>query len=58
MTDENLIFIAESLKQIQSNYKDWGSDYSYNKHTNEFIYKNGPDGFTKAESFFMINDFA
>jgi selenocysteine lyase/cysteine desulfurase len=57
MTDQEIFFIADALKQIRNNYKEWSSDYSYNKHTNEFVYKKGPDGFTKAESFFLMKDF-
>jgi selenocysteine lyase/cysteine desulfurase len=55
-TDLELLFIADALKQIRKNYANWSSDYTYNKHTNEFIYKNGSEGFTKAESFFTMND--
>jgi selenocysteine lyase/cysteine desulfurase len=57
MTREEIIFIADALRQIRNNHQEWGSEYTYNKHTNEFVYKNGPDGFTRAESFFMINNF-
>jgi selenocysteine lyase/cysteine desulfurase len=56
-TDKDVIFMADSLKQIRNNYKVWSEDYTYNKHTNEFTHKAGSEGYTRAESFFAMNDF-
>ena len=39
MTDEELLFIIDSIKQVAVHHLEWGKDYIYNKHTNEFIYK-------------------
>lgn len=36
MTDEELLFIINALKEIRENIKTWEQDYVYNKHTNEF----------------------
>ena len=39
MTDEELMFIIDAIKQVAVHHLEWGKDYIYNKHTNEFIYK-------------------
>ena len=39
MTDEELMFIIDAIKQVAVHHSEWGEDYLYNKHTNEFIYK-------------------
>lgn len=36
MTDEELDIILEALDAIGTHYSKWESDYSYNRHTNEF----------------------
>ena len=36
MTDQELDFILNALKEISINHKEWAEDYVYNKHTNEF----------------------
>jgi selenocysteine lyase/cysteine desulfurase len=36
MTNDELSFIIDSIKQITQNYKQWGKDYLYDNHTNEF----------------------
>ena len=36
MTDDELYFILEAIKQVQLNYPDWKKDYIYNNKTNEF----------------------
>jgi len=38
-TDEEVDFICESIKDLAENFKDWEKDYSYDKATNEFVYK-------------------
>ncbi len=37
MKDEEIQFISEAIGQVGRNHKDWAQDYTYNKHTNEFI---------------------
>jgi len=36
MKNSEVVFIAEALKQIAKNHKEWKNDYIYDKHTNEF----------------------
>ena len=36
MTDEEVVYIADALRKISKNHKEWSKDYTYNKHTNEF----------------------
>ena len=38
-TDEEVDFICKSIKDLAENFKDWEKDYSYDKTTNEFVYK-------------------
>jgi len=39
MTDEELDFIIEAVRQIGVHYKEWESDYTYDQKTNEFHHK-------------------
>ena len=36
MEDDEVALIGEALRQISKNHKEWGRDYTYNRHTNEF----------------------
>ncbi|MCX6229904.1 MAG: aminotransferase class V-fold PLP-dependent enzyme [Bacteroidetes bacterium] len=36
MTNEELYYIIDAIKQIRAHHTEWGKDYEYNKHTNEF----------------------
>lgn len=36
MKDIEVAYIAEALRQIARNHKEWKNDYIYDKHTNEF----------------------
>lgn len=54
MTDEELLYIIDALKQIRENHLEWGNDYSYSKTTNEFRYKHGFCDSVKVESWFRI----
>jgi selenocysteine lyase/cysteine desulfurase len=38
MTDEEANYIATAIKELSENFKEWASDYKYNRHTNEFEY--------------------
>jgi selenocysteine lyase/cysteine desulfurase len=38
MTDNELLFITDAIKQVAQNAEVWGKDYSYNLHTNEFYH--------------------
>ena len=39
MYDEELEFILDAIEQIALIGADWATDYSYDKHTNEFTHK-------------------
>ncbi|MCD4746262.1 MAG: aminotransferase class V-fold PLP-dependent enzyme [Bacteroidales bacterium] len=43
MTDNEVYYIVDAIKQIAENYKDWEKDYIYNKQINEFRHKNEPE---------------
>jgi selenocysteine lyase/cysteine desulfurase len=55
MTNEELYFCIDALKQISKNHKNWEKDYAYDKSTNEFININVKNGgyvdFTKWLEF-------
>lgn len=36
MTDEEMHFIINALRELSQHHPDWGNDYSYNIHANEF----------------------
>jgi selenocysteine lyase/cysteine desulfurase len=40
MTDEEIIFIMDSLEQLCKEHQEWAKDYSYDPHTNEWSHKN------------------
>jgi selenocysteine lyase/cysteine desulfurase len=44
MTDSELLFITESIKQVAMNAQEWSKDYSYDMHTNEFHHNRDRDG--------------
>lgn len=51
MTDEELIYIIDAIKQVSVHHQQWKKDYIYNKHTNEFRHKleiNQKDDFVKT----------
>ncbi len=57
MTDEELHFIIDAIKQIAVNYMEWTKDYLYNKHTNEFAYKDESDHKDEmVKSWFVVKD--
>lgn len=38
-TNDEVLFIIDALDQIRKNHANWGKDYTYNKHTNEFEHR-------------------
>jgi selenocysteine lyase/cysteine desulfurase len=36
MTDEEVLFITDAIRQISINHRKWTEDYNYNQQTNEF----------------------
>jgi selenocysteine lyase/cysteine desulfurase len=43
MTNEELYFICDAVKQISLNHRHWAKDYVYNKRNNEFRHISEPD---------------
>lgn len=39
ITDEELLFTLDAVNQIVTNIDDWGKDYNYDVHSNEFRHK-------------------
>jgi len=39
MTNDELLFIIKAIKETVSNAAEWGKDYRYDNHTNEFYHK-------------------
>ncbi|SNR51163.1 aminotransferase class V-fold PLP-dependent enzyme [Lutibacter flavus] len=39
MTNKEVLFVCESIRQVAENWKEWGKDYDYNAIKNEFIHK-------------------
>ena len=39
MTDQEVDFIVDATRQISVHHMEWGLDYLYNKHNNEFLHK-------------------
>ncbi len=55
MTNKDLYFVIDGIKQISENYKEWETDYIYNNQTNEFRHKNEPKDKTKVvEPWFKL----
>jgi len=52
MTDNEMVYIADALKQIGAHYKEWGRDYLYNKRTNEFSHPADRIADSKVEGWF------
>jgi selenocysteine lyase/cysteine desulfurase len=36
MTDDELLFITDAIRQVAENSNEWGKDYWYDQHTNEY----------------------
>jgi len=42
MTNEELIFVIDAIREVSENVDKWGEDYLYDKQTNEFCHKSYP----------------
>lgn len=42
MTDADLAFVLDAVRQVAANGQDWGRDYTYSARTNEFQHASGP----------------
>lgn len=43
MTNDEVYYIMDAIRQVQSNHKKWSDDYIYNRQTNEFRHKKEPE---------------
>ncbi len=43
MTDDELMFIINAIKEVEANYQLWKNDYDYDRKTNEFSHKEFKD---------------
>jgi selenocysteine lyase/cysteine desulfurase len=43
MTDDELMFITGAIAQVAENSGEWGKEYYYNRHTNEFHHHRYPE---------------
>lgn len=50
MTDEELLYITDAIRQVQAHHKNWRDDYIYNRHTNEFRHRIEPEDKTSQIS--------
>jgi selenocysteine lyase/cysteine desulfurase len=39
LTNEEVVFVCESIKKVAKNHKEWGADYEYKSEINEFIHR-------------------
>lgn len=42
MTDEEIIFICDAIAQVAANHSEWGEEYEYDAHVNDFTHKSHP----------------
>ncbi|MBL7139156.1 MAG: aminotransferase class V-fold PLP-dependent enzyme [Bacteroidales bacterium] len=54
MLDEEVRYIVDALKQIQTNHAGWQNDYTYNKHTNEFEHPSDRQHSKDISSWFVL----
>jgi len=57
MTDEELLFMTDAIKQVSVHHLEWKKDYLYNKRTNEFTYINETNQKDElVNSWFRLDD--
>jgi len=54
MTDEELDYIIDAVKEIAENYKEWAKEYTYDPHHNEFHHKNEADNTKRIRDLFVL----
>lgn len=43
MTDNELMYIIDAIRQVNQHHAAWGNDYVYNRRTNEFRHRDEPE---------------
>jgi selenocysteine lyase/cysteine desulfurase len=56
MTNQEVTYIVDAIRQVAKNHREWRKDYHYNSHTNEFIHKKeNPDRINRiVEKWFNV----
>lgn len=55
MTDEELEFIMNAIREIEANHQEWGKDYNYIRKKNEFYHREEPsDKMEVVKSWFTL----
>ncbi len=56
MTDDELLYIAGAIRQVVENAAEWGTDYCYDRHTNEFNHISLPEaGKVAVRDWFILD---
>lgn len=56
MTDSELYFITDAIRQIQANHKEWSKEYIYNNKINEFRHQSEPlDKTDRIRNWFRLD---
>lgn len=56
MTDEELMFISRSIKEVAENGQEWAADYVYDRHTNEYNHISESDADHQKYSYWFETD--
>lgn len=55
MTDDEMDYMLQAIQEIVKNGSNWGEEYDYNPHTNEFTHKNFTDtAVDKIEEWYRL----
>lgn len=54
MTNEELLFITDAIKQTVENAYVWQKDYVYDRHTNEYNHSSSPDSSRAVSEWFNL----
>jgi selenocysteine lyase/cysteine desulfurase len=54
MTDEELDYVINAVKEIAENHKEWAKEYTYDTHHNEFHHKNEADNTERIRDLFVL----
>jgi selenocysteine lyase/cysteine desulfurase len=56
MTDDEMYYITDAIKELAANHKEWAKDYEYNNKTNEYSHKgNFNTEMMMAENWFLTD---
>ena len=55
MTNDELLFITEAIKQTVENIGEWEKDYTYDRHTNEYYHRTSKEGSEVITGWFKLD---